>query len=156
MKWCPPNYQVQKGNHLLCCPLPTMLGGWVPPRQEEEWFSQSRSSRLWPVLYCHEQTTRSCQSPADTQKDDEMNEKTEQQFYAFFSLNITCLFVLQTMISLPILFNQILTFMSIGMFSSQCLCVCICVIVKLMCACVVRAVADQFPLQDLLNLCVLL
>lgn len=68
MKWCSPNYQVHKGSHLLCCPLPTMLGALVPPHQEEVWFSQSRSSRLWPVPYCHEQITRSCQSPAETQR----------------------------------------------------------------------------------------
>lgn len=76
MKWCPANYQVQKGNHLLCCPLPTMLDGLVPPLQEEVWFSQSRSSRPWPVPYCRERITRSCQSPAETKTDNGRNKNT--------------------------------------------------------------------------------
>lgn len=76
MKWCPPSYQVQKGSHLLCCPLPTMPGGLVPPRQEEAWFSQSQSSRLWPVPYCHERITRSCRSPAETQRIEGMQKDT--------------------------------------------------------------------------------
>ena len=76
MKWCPPNYRVQKGNRLLCCPLPTMPGGLVPALQEEAWFSQSRSSRLWLVPYCRGRITRSCQSPAETQKDNVMNKRT--------------------------------------------------------------------------------
>lgn len=67
-KWCPPNYQVQKGSHLLCCPLPMMLGGLVRLHLEGAWFSQSQSSRLWPVPCCHEQITRSCQSPAESQR----------------------------------------------------------------------------------------
>lgn len=69
LKWCPPNCQVQRGNRLLCCPPSTTLGGWVLPRQEEAWFSQSRSSTLWPVPYCRERITKSCRSPADTHKD---------------------------------------------------------------------------------------
>lgn len=76
MKGCPPNYRVQRGNHLLCCPPPTMLGGLVRPRREEAWFSRSRSSRLWPVLYCRGRITRSCQSPSETQADNVMNKKT--------------------------------------------------------------------------------
>lgn len=80
MKWCPANYQVQKGNHLLCCPLPTMLDGLVPPLQEEVWFSQSRSSRLWPVPYCREQITRSCQSPAEIKTDNGRNKNTGKNY----------------------------------------------------------------------------
>lgn len=72
---CRPNYRVQKGSHPLCFLQPTMLDGSVLSRQEEVWFSQSRSSRLWPVLCCRGQITRSCQSPADTQRQDEKGGK---------------------------------------------------------------------------------
>lgn len=57
---CPPNYQVQKGSHPLCSPQPTLPGGLAPFLQQEAWFSQSRSSKLWPVLCCRERIARSC------------------------------------------------------------------------------------------------
>lgn len=67
MKWCPPNCRVHRGSRPLGCPPPTMPGASAPPLQEEAWFSQSRSSRLWRVPYCRERITRSCRSPAETQ-----------------------------------------------------------------------------------------
>lgn len=62
-KWCPPNYPVQRGNRPLCCPPPTTPGVSALLRQGGESFYQNRSSRLWPVPCCREQTTRSCRSP---------------------------------------------------------------------------------------------
>lgn len=63
MKWYPANYRVQKGSRLLCSPPPRKLGGSVPSPRGEVWFSQSQSSRLWPVRYGHERTTRNCRWP---------------------------------------------------------------------------------------------
>ncbi len=151
MKWCPPNYQVQKGNRLPCCPLPTMLGGWVPVPQEEEWFSQSRSSTLWPVPYCRERITRSCQSPAET--DNGMTKETgKNDLNSLFLLNIMCLFAsLKKMISLPpVVRLNSHTSVSWRVFLN--VCACARVSVKLTCACVVRAVAVHFPWRGLIFL----
>ena len=63
IKWCPPNYPVQRGNRPLCCPPATPPGVSALLRQGEESFYQNRSSRLWPVPCCRGQTTGSCQSP---------------------------------------------------------------------------------------------
>lgn len=112
MKWCPPNYRVLKGNRLLCCPQPTTPGGLVPALQEEAWSSQSRSSRLWLVPYCRGRITRSCQSPAATQTDNEQengNTRLKQ-----LSLLFVCL---KNIISLPVLSHLIHTLMSAGVFA---------------------------------------
>lgn len=146
LKWCPPNYQVQKGNHLLCCPPPIMLCGLVPPHQEEEWFSQNRSSRPWPVLYCHEQKARSCQSPVETQKDNGLNKKTgKNDFSVLLLLSITHLPVaLKTMISPPVLLRLTLT-VWFACFKHLCVYKC----ETQMCAHVVNDLAVQFPWRDI-------
>ena len=133
LKWCPPNYQVQKSSHLLCCPLPTILGGWVPLLQGEAWFSQSQSSRLWPALCCRERITRSCRSPAETQRREII---TEVYFFVstpHCSLPVFCVFCLHS--SVLVLYN----------------CVCACNR-KCETECVVRTVAAQFPWHSLLCL----